>query len=178
LAARSLVYLQCVPKLDPPVALCRRTHTQEYEAGVSPLPPAFFRVAEKSTVLCMEYLAAYFPGLVPLWAMLAGLLVEVAEEAISVVPILEVVLVTDSDPEGDLMWWQCQQPPCLLHSEMAWIVLPHFKQYAEFVPYRNGSHMPLRYHHGFTAIQVAQPVSRPRSIETPPPGERLQTWLP
>ncbi|MQL93147.1 hypothetical protein Taro_025785 [Colocasia esculenta] len=65
----------------------------QIEAGVSPLPPAFFRAAEKSTVLCMEYLAANFPGLVPLWAMLAGLLVEVAEVAISVVPVLEAVLV-------------------------------------------------------------------------------------
>ncbi|MQM03432.1 hypothetical protein Taro_036212 [Colocasia esculenta] len=37
---------------------------------------------------------------------------------------------------------------------LAWLVLPHFRQYAEFVPYRNGSHMPLRYHHGFTAIQA------------------------
>ncbi|MQM22529.1 hypothetical protein Taro_055582, partial [Colocasia esculenta] len=47
--------------------------------------------------------------------MLAGLLVAVAEVAISVVPVLEAVLVTDSDPEGDLMWWQCRPPPCLLH---------------------------------------------------------------
>ncbi|MQL72700.1 hypothetical protein Taro_005053 [Colocasia esculenta] len=70
------------------------------EAGVSPLPPAFLRAAEKSAaftsrdlVLCMEYLAANFPGLVPLWAMLTGLLVEVAEVAISVVPVLEAVEV-------------------------------------------------------------------------------------
>ncbi|MQL79423.1 hypothetical protein Taro_011854, partial [Colocasia esculenta] len=26
---------------------------------------------------------------------------------------------TDSDPEGDLMWWQYQQPPCLLRSEVS-----------------------------------------------------------
>ncbi|MQM06756.1 hypothetical protein Taro_039584 [Colocasia esculenta] len=39
------------------------------ESGVSPLPLAFPKAAEKSTVLCMEYLAANFPGLVPLWAM-------------------------------------------------------------------------------------------------------------
>ncbi|MQL69844.1 hypothetical protein Taro_002132 [Colocasia esculenta] len=41
------------------------------QVGVSPLPSAFFRAAKKSTpeVLCMEYLAANFPGLVPLWAM-------------------------------------------------------------------------------------------------------------
>ncbi|MQL75390.1 hypothetical protein Taro_007786 [Colocasia esculenta] len=95
------------------------------EAGVSPLPPAFSRAAEKFTiftsrdqVLCMEYLAANFPGLVSLWAMLASLLVEVVEVAISVVPILEAVLVVDPDPEGDLMWWQCQQPPCFLRSEV------------------------------------------------------------
>ncbi|MQL77272.1 hypothetical protein Taro_009682, partial [Colocasia esculenta] len=68
-------------------------------------------------VLYMEYLAANFPGLVPLWAMLAGLLVEVAEVAIPVVPVVEVVVVVmvvvavappfpivDPDPEGDLMW--------------------------------------------------------------------------
>ncbi|MQM01848.1 hypothetical protein Taro_034599, partial [Colocasia esculenta] len=36
----------------------------------------------------------------------------------------------------------------------AWLILPHFRQYAEFVPYRNGSHMPLQYHHGFTAVQA------------------------
>ncbi|MQL70535.1 hypothetical protein Taro_002831 [Colocasia esculenta] len=76
----------------------------------------------------MEYLATNFPGLVSLWAMLAGLLVEVAEVAISVVPVLEAVLVVivvvavalpspivDPDLEGDLMWWQCRPPPCLLH---------------------------------------------------------------
>ncbi|MQL81349.1 hypothetical protein Taro_013808 [Colocasia esculenta] len=63
--------------------------------------------------------------------MLAGLLVEVVEVAISVVPVLEAVLVVivvvalappspivDPDPEGDLMWWQCRPPPCLLHSEV------------------------------------------------------------
>ncbi|MQL99472.1 hypothetical protein Taro_032187 [Colocasia esculenta] len=97
----------------------------------------------------MEYLTANFPGLVPLWAMLAGLLVAVAEVVISVVPVLEAVLVvivvvavappfpiTDSDPEGDLMWWQCRPPPCLLHFGVI------------------NSHMPLRYHHGFTAVQA------------------------
>ncbi|MQL87760.1 hypothetical protein Taro_020299 [Colocasia esculenta] len=79
-------------------------------------------------VLCMEYLVANFPGLVSLWAMLAGLLIEVSKVAISVVPVLEAVLVVivvvavalpspivDPDPEGDLMWWQCRPPPCLLH---------------------------------------------------------------
>ncbi|MQL74971.1 hypothetical protein Taro_007319 [Colocasia esculenta] len=78
----------------------RKNLNLDLEAEVSPLPPAFPRVAEKSTtftsrdlVLCMEYLAANFPGLVPLWAMLAGLLAEVAEVAISVVPVLEAVLV-------------------------------------------------------------------------------------
>ncbi|MQL78993.1 hypothetical protein Taro_011425 [Colocasia esculenta] len=60
----------------------------------------------------------------------------------------------DPDPEGDLMWWQCRPPPCLLHFGVAWLVLPHFRQYAKFVPYQNGSHMPLRYHHGFTAVQA------------------------
>ncbi|MQL79450.1 hypothetical protein Taro_011885, partial [Colocasia esculenta] len=47
--------------------------------------------------------------------MLASLLVEVTEVAISVVPVLEAVEVVDPDLEGDLMWWQCRQPPCLLH---------------------------------------------------------------
>ncbi|MQL82548.1 hypothetical protein Taro_015025, partial [Colocasia esculenta] len=91
----------------PPGRICR-PRGDATEAEVSPLPPAFSRAAEKSTVftsrdpvLCREYLAANFPGLVSLWAMLAGLLVEVAE--------------VDLDPEGDLMWWQCRPPPCLLH---------------------------------------------------------------
>ncbi|MQM10980.1 hypothetical protein Taro_043881 [Colocasia esculenta] len=153
-------------------------------------------------------------------------------------------MYVDPDLEGDLMWWQCRQPPCLLHSgvilfvdqqirkecilwsetlgktpfvclghlssrrfaslsglasspyerfqgpypseilsffcgdphlfntrramylvffnvgfvfleaKIAWLVVPHFRQYAEFVPYRNGSHIPLWHHHGFTVVQA------------------------
>ncbi|MQL68419.1 hypothetical protein Taro_000672, partial [Colocasia esculenta] len=136
-------------------------------ADVSPLPPFLPRADEKSTAFAshdpepLSFGGLPFPNTVVGFsakkisisaiAMLAGLLVELAEAAIVVVPAVEVVLVvmvvveTGSDPEGDLMWWQCQQPPCLLRSEVAWLVLPHFRQYAEFVPYWNGSHMPLRF---------------------------------
>ncbi|MQL92759.1 hypothetical protein Taro_025386 [Colocasia esculenta] len=60
--------------------------------------------------------------------MLAGLFVEVAVSIVSVAEAVVVVMVVvavappfpiiDSDLEGDLMWWQCQQPPCLLRSEV------------------------------------------------------------
>ncbi|MQL71791.1 hypothetical protein Taro_004105 [Colocasia esculenta] len=105
--------------------------------------------------------------------MLAGLLVEVAEVVISVVPVVEAVVVVmvvvavappfpivDPDPEGDLMWWQCQQPLCLLRSE---VFLSFFfgdpylfntRQYAETVLYRYNSYMPLRYHQDFTSVQA------------------------
>ncbi|MQL74164.1 hypothetical protein Taro_006526 [Colocasia esculenta] len=86
---------QCPPAATAGIRGFPESHEVErrhQEAGVSLLPPAFFRAAEKSTVF------------------------------------------TSRDP--------------------AWLVLPHFRQYAEFVLYRNGSHMPLRYHHGFTAVQA------------------------
>ncbi|MQL81509.1 hypothetical protein Taro_013971, partial [Colocasia esculenta] len=61
--------------------------------GIS-LAPSFPQGCRKvHEVLCMEYLAVNFPRLVPLWAMLASLLVEVADVAISIVPVLEAVLV-------------------------------------------------------------------------------------
>ncbi|MQM22646.1 hypothetical protein Taro_055701, partial [Colocasia esculenta] len=52
--------------------------------------------------------------------------------------------VIDPNPEGDLMWWQCRQPPCLLRSEV----------YAEIVLYRYNSYMPLRYLQGLTPVQA------------------------
>ncbi|MQL85811.1 hypothetical protein Taro_018332 [Colocasia esculenta] len=57
---------------------------------------------------------------VPFWAMLAGLLVEVAEVAISVVPVLEVVLV--SLPRA-LLWFSAfKNPPLWLRRSLLFIV--------------------------------------------------------